>query len=285
MTAPTGRRLALIELVLAAVAFGLSASLAKQATRTVDGGQVALARFAVGLLAVGGLWAAGRIALRPVRWSMLLLRGVLSGVAGLLFFVSVARLPLGTTTLLNCTSPVFAAVLAALLLGERPGLASGAALLVSGAGVALVLVAQGATLGGSAGWQLVALLSGVAAGAGVVATRAARRTDGPWEVFALFGAVGLLLSIPVAAATWRPVDAATAGWLLGVGLTSLAGQLLLTHALGAVEASVAVTIAQLTVLVAAGLGVALHDDPVTPLVFLGGGITLAGVVASARLAR
>jgi drug/metabolite transporter (DMT)-like permease len=205
-------------------------------------------------------------------------------VAGILFFVAVARLPLGTTTLLNCTSPAFAALFAALLLRERIGPASAAALLVSGAGVTIVLLAQGATLGGSPGWQLVALLSGVAAGAGVVATRAARRTDGPWEVFALFCVVGVLLSVPVAAATWRPVSLATAGWLLGVGLTSLAGQLLLTRALGAVEATLAVTIAQLTVVVAAALGVAIHDDPVTRLILAGGVLTVAGVVASAWLA-
>jgi drug/metabolite transporter (DMT)-like permease len=275
---PLSRSRGIAELFLAAVLFGFAAFVAKRATATADGAQVAFLRFAFGLAFALLLSAARRSPLRPSRWDLLLLRGVFGGTAVLLYFLSLNELPVGTATLLNCTSPAFTAVFAVIFLREKLPWGRAAALLLAGGGIALVVYGQGRALGGAYEWQVVALLSGVCAGAAVTSIRAARRTDGPWEIFAVFCAVGLLCTAPLALARWQSPSAW--GWFLltAVGLLSLGGQILLTHALGAVEAASAVTISQMTVITSMSLGYFVDGDPLTVVSLAGSGLTLLGVV-------
>lgn len=274
---------ALPELFLSAILFGVSAFVAKRVTNTVDGAEVALLRFAIGFLLVVLYSAGRRTPLRPVRWRLLILRGFFGGVAGLLYFLALAELPVGTATLLNCTSPAFAVLFAVIFLQEPLPLATGIALLIAGTGIVLVIYGQGKALGGAYGWQAIALLSAVAAGAAVVSTRAARRTDGPWEIYAVFCLVGMACTVPLGLARWRTPSLAEWGLLLTVGGLWLVGQILMTHALGLVEAATTVTIAQLTVVTAALLGYFIDDDPFTLLSMAGAVLTIVGVVWAARV--
>lgn len=276
-----GRGLA--ELFAAAILFGCAAFVAKRATRTIDGAQVAFLRFGIGLAFVLLQSWVRRVPLRPVRWGLLVLRGFFGGVAVLLYFLSLNELPVGTATLLNCTSPAFTAMFAVIFLRERFPWRRGLALAVAGGGIALVVYGQGAALGGAYGWQAVALLSGVCAGAAVTAIRAARRSDGAWEIFAFFCLVGLACTAPMAGTRW--VDPSGDDWvlLLGVGLLSVAGQYLLTDALGVVDAATAVTISQLTVVTSMLLGHFVDGEPFTALSLVGGGLTLGGVIWIARI--
>src|SRR5690242_18353256 len=118
--------------------FGLMAFLAKQATARLPGSEVAFMRFLVGAISVG---AAGAkvVRLRPVNVRGLVLRGLFGGVAVLLFFTSIEHLAVGTATLLVYTAPVFTAIDAALFLGERVTRGTIAALLLTFAGVVLVV--------------------------------------------------------------------------------------------------------------------------------------------------
>lgn len=276
--APLSHARGLVELFVAAILFGLTAFVAKRATAEADGSQVALLRFAIGLAFVFAQSAVRRAPLRPRRWGVLLLRGVFGGLAVLAYFVSLNELPVGTATLLNCTSPAFAALFAVTFLRERLPPQRLSALLCAGGGIALVVYGQGKALGGGYGWQVLALLSGIASGAAVVSIRAARRTDGPWEIFGMFCLVGLVCTAPMALARWRELSLETWWLLLGVGLLSLAAQILMTHAYGAVEAATGVTISQLTVVVSMMLGHFVDGETLSTTSLVGTGLTLAGVV-------
>src|SRR5262249_10891318 len=156
---------------------------------------------------------------------------------------------------------------------------------MTGAGVALVVVGQGRALGGAYLWQALGLLSAVVSGAAVTAIRAARRTDGAWEVLGAFCLVGMLCTAPFALPMWRwPGPAA---WLLivVVGLLAATGQLLMTHALIAVEASTAGIVSQLTVVTALGLGSVIDGEPFTALSAVGAALTLAGISLISLIAR
>lgn len=271
------------ELLVASVLFGVSAFLGKRATITLDGAQVAFLRFAIGLCFVLLQSAVRRAPLRPKRWDLLLIRGFFGGLAGLLYFVSLAELPVGAATLLNCTSPVFTALFAVLVLREKLPFTRAVALLTAGAGVVLVFYGQGMALGGAYGWQALALLSGVVAGAAVTAIRAARKTDGPWEVFGFFNLVGVATTAPFALAAWTWPSPEAWGYVFALGGLFVCSQLLLTHALGHVEAATAATVTQLTVVTSFAMGYFLDGDPVTWLSLLGGVFTVAGVAWVARL--
>jgi drug/metabolite transporter (DMT)-like permease len=259
------------------------AYVAKQTTRRLDGGQVAFVRFVVGLLAVALQALARRAPLRPVRYDLLVARGFFGGIAVLLYFLAIEQLPTGTATLLNYTAPVFTAVFAGIFLREHLPVLTFAAMGIAGIGITLVVLGQGRALGGAYSWQLVALGSAVASGAAVTSIRAARRTDGAWEVFAAFCLLGVICTAPVAIANWR-APTPNEWWLLvAVGLLAVVAQVIMTHALGAVEAAVSGIIAQITVATAISLGYFLDDEPLTGMSFVGALLTLAGVSLAANV--
>jgi drug/metabolite transporter (DMT)-like permease len=269
-----------VELVAAALLFGVMAYLAKQTMHEVDGAQSAFVRFAIGALVCAGHFVARGAPPRIVRKDLLALRGLFGGLAVLLYFTTMARLPVGTATLLNYTAPVFTATFAAIFLGETLPRLRVIAMVVAGAGVTLVVLGQGRALGGAYGWQLVGLASAVCSGVAVTSLRAARRTDGAWEVFLAFCVLGLVCTGPFALAGWRAPSAT--GWLLllAVGLVAAAAQVLMTHALGAVEAASAGIIGQLTVVTALLLGHVLDGEPFTGLSIVGATLTIAGVATA-----
>jgi drug/metabolite transporter (DMT)-like permease len=274
-----------VELVAAALLFGLMAYLAKQTTHALDGAQTAFVRFLIGAVIVAGHFALRRERPQVVRRDLLFMRGFFGGSAVLLYFASLRRLPVGTATLLNYTAPVFSATFAAIFLGEVLPRLRVLAMAVAGCGVALVVVGQGRALGGAYGWQLVGLASAVLAGMAITSIRAARRTDGAWEVFGAFCLVGALVTAPFAIAGWQPPGARL--WLLlgAVGCVAAAGQMLMTHALAAVDAASASAgvIGQLTVVTAMALGHFLDGEPFTPMSFLGACLTLLGVAAASAV--
>ncbi len=281
MTLTRGRGLTL--LVCSSLIFGVMAYVAKQATRRLDGSEVAFVRFVIGLLVTVVVAGVSGASFRPVRLLPLFLRGFFGGVAVLFYFLSIAALPTGTATLLNYTAPVFTALFAGFFLGERLPRGSYLAMLIAGAGVVLVVRGQGAVLGGAYGWQLVALASAVASGAAVTSIRAARRTDHAWVVFGAFCLIGLLATAPLALVRWR-APTLTEWWLLvAVGLLSVVAQVIMTHALGAVEAATGGIIAQITVITALSLGYLLDDEPFAGLSIVGGTLTILGVSLAARV--
>jgi drug/metabolite transporter (DMT)-like permease len=217
---------------------------------------------------------------RFVRKDLLFVRGFFGGVAVLLYFTCIEKLPVGTATLLNYTAPVFTATFAAIFLGEALPRLRLLAMVLAGAGVTLVVLGQGRALGGAYGWQLVGLLSAVCSGVAVTAIRAARRTDGAWEIFTAIGVLGMVCTGPLALAGWRAPSPTMWILLVAVGLSAAAAQLLMTHALGAVDAASAGIIGQLTVVTAMLLGGVLDGEPFTGLSIVGATLTIVGVAAA-----
>jgi drug/metabolite transporter (DMT)-like permease len=215
----------------------------------------------------------------------LFMRGAYGGAAVLLYFIGIAHLPVGIATLLNYTAPVFTAIYAAIFLGEAITRATLGALALTSVGVVMVMLgtAPSGTLA-LGPWQLVGLLSAMLSGAAVATIREVRKTDGSWEIFAAFCLAGAALSAGPALASWvtpRPTE-----WLVlaVVGVTSVVGQLLMTHALRYVRAAVGGIIAQLTPVTSLALGWVMFGDRIGGLALAGAGLTLAGVSVGAYLA-
>ena len=87
----------------------------------MNGGQVTLFRFALGL-AFGGRRSSSRAPGRsgPRRKGLLVARGFFGGVAALLYFLAIERIPAGEATLLNNTFPIWAVLLSLFLLTSGP---------------------------------------------------------------------------------------------------------------------------------------------------------------------
>ena len=263
-------------LLAAAALFAAMAVVAKAAVSAIPGPEVAFVRFCIGLVACA--IAATRIRLRTHNKMGLLLRGGYGGGAVLLYFLAIEHLPVGVATLLNYTAPVFTALYAAAFLGEPVRPATIAALVVTTAGVVLVMLgtAPPGTLGFGT-WQLVGMASALLTGGAVATIREVRKTDGPWEIFAAFCLGGALVtSVPTIARWVRP---SFVEWIaiVAVGLLSVVAQLLMTYALRFVRAAVAGVIAQFTPVAALAMGWIFLRESIAGLALFGAAVTLTGV--------
>jgi drug/metabolite transporter (DMT)-like permease len=168
------------------------------------------------------------------RRALLLLRGTLGFGALLCFFYSVVHLPLADATVIQYTNPVFASLIAALVIGERLRVRDGAYIAASLAGV--LLVARPSFLFGTP-QELeslavgIALLGALLSAAAYVAVRALTKTEEPLVIVFYFAAVSVAGSIPLAA--FDPVWPTGTEWLVlvGIGLATQLGQVYLTKGL------------------------------------------------------
>ncbi len=241
-----GRARARLLLFGSAVFFGLSAALVRVAANAgMDAGQVTLVRFSVGLAAIVPVFFLRKGTFAPRRPGLLVARALFGGLAALLYFAAIARIPAGEATLLNNTFPIWAVVLSLFLLDERPTGHLAAALAVASAGVFLVVGGGSVSFHLGTG-ELLGIASGLLGGAAVTAIRALRVAATPAPtVFFAFSLGGLAVSVPSVAAHWP------GGWLpwvaaVGVGLSAFLAQLAMTEAYGALSVPEAALWQQLT---------------------------------------
>lgn len=267
-------------LLLSAVLFGTMAFLAKIASRTLPGSQVAMLRFVLGLAPVVFIPSIRRAALRYERADLLFYRGFFGGVAVLLYFMAIERIPVGVATLLNYTAPVFSGIFAAVFIGEPIRRTVLLPLLVAFAGVVCVVKAHAGPgeIVGFGIWEMFGLLSAVLSGAAVTAIRVARRSESSWAIYGSFSLFGALATAPVALWEWRTPTLGEWQWLAAVALVSLAAQLAMTHALKWVDTVTSGVIHQFAIVVATAYGALFLGEKLTSLSILGSTITVVGVV-------
>jgi drug/metabolite transporter (DMT)-like permease len=275
------RRKAMLMLVASAFFFGLMAFLAKLSSERLSGGQVAMLRFALSSLPFLLIPRIRRASFTFGRVDLLFYRGFFGGLAVLCYFVAIEHIPVGVATLLNYTSPIFSGLFAALFIGEpvRPRIAFPLAIAL--AGVFLVVRGHAAPgeLIGFGRWEAVGLASAVLGGAALTAIRIARRTEGSWAVYASFSLFGLLATAPFGIWTWRQPTVREWVLLTAVAVSSIAAQLLMTHAFRWIENLTQGVIAQLAVVVSMILGALLLGEALNVVIILGSALTIGGVVA------
>lgn len=264
----------------AASLFGAMAFAAKLASARLTGSQVAMIRFAVGLLPCLLIPRFRRLSTTWQRLDLLFYRGLFGGIAVLCYFVAIEHTNVGVATLLNYTAPLFSGIFAALFIGERLPARVLIPLPIAFAGVIMVVQANArpGDIGGFGRWELVAIASAVASGAAVTAMRAARRGENSWAVYASFCFLGLLVTAPLGVWTWRNPTRSEWVSLVATSLFAIGAQLLLTFSLRWVDAMTVGVISQLAVIVAMALGAAFLGDRISSMAALGALLTIAGVV-------
>ena len=266
---------ALVLMVAAAAMFGVMAFFAKVASARLSGPEVAMIRFAVGLMPCVLVPRYRRMALQFQRLDLLFLRGFFGGVTVLLYFLAIAHTDVGLATLLNYTAPLFSGIFSLLFINEQISAKVLIPLPVALAGVYLVVRAHPA--GGK--WILCGVASAICSGAAVTAMRAARRTENSWSVYASFSVLGFLCTMPFGVATWRtPSGVIEWGALAAMSITAMGAQLLMTFTLRWVDAMTVGVISQLAVLVAMAMGALFLRETIPLMAAAGAALTISGVV-------
>ncbi|MFH2001613.1 MAG: DMT family transporter [Planctomycetota bacterium] len=247
---------------LAAFSFSLFSVFAKAVSPEISTSQLVLIRSAI-IVPVLALWAfQRRQPLFGKKRFLLLLRGGLGSLGLFTFFYALRRLPLADTVLIFQAHPLLVALLAPWLLKERNRPVHWILLLISFAGVALIVGPTGA---GDWEGRLSALICCVLAGFVYILVRFLRRSEPTLTVAFSFPAITLLLFGPpfllhIPGFTWMPPSLQDWCYLFAMALFAAGGQVLMTLGLGKVPAARGTALSNLQVAFALIYGMVFFDE-------------------------
>ena len=166
--------------------------------------------------------------LRTQRIGLHALRGVINIVAMLMFFTALSISPLAKVTALSFTAPIFMAILAVLVLGERFRVYRWLAIMAGFMGMLIIL--RPGLVAIDTGALLVtgsALLWAVA----MVVIKILSRTESSLTIVAYMGIFLGVFSVFPALWVWQPFGLVTLGWMVLIGLFGTIAQMSLSQSL------------------------------------------------------
>ncbi|MGB3619251.1 MAG: DMT family transporter [Catalinimonas sp.] len=210
------------------------------------------------------------------RRGLLVGRGLAGAFALLLYFQTLQEIPLATAVTLQYLSPVFTALLAVPLLGERMKLRQWGYFLLSFLGVFLI---KGFDPRVPPLYLLMGVGAALLAGLAYNLVRKLRTTDHPLVVIFYFPLVTIPVVGPYTLLHWVPPSGRTDWLLIGaVGVCTQAGQFYLTKALQAEVFARVMPLNYLGVGYALVMGFVLFGERFHPLSLVGMGFVLLGVL-------
>ncbi len=269
-------RLRAITIMIAAVAvFSFMDALLKFLSAHYPPLQVAMLRGATSLpFTLLPVLIAGRIRdLRPRRWRMHVLRGMLSVVVIGSFIYAVRALSLANAYSVFLSAPLMVAALSVPLLRERLSWRNWLAILLGLLGV-IIMLRPSATSMASLG-ALAALVWAVAYALSGIAVRVLTRTD--TTVSVVFWTVGLMTLFTgiISAPDWVPIEHQHWRHLAALGVLAAIGQYLLTEAFRSAPPSVVSPFEYTALLWGIGIDRLIWHVLPSPRVLLGGGVVIA----------
>lgn len=210
-------------------------------------------------------------------------RGGLVGVSTNLGFYTITQLPLATATVLFCTAPIFATLMAIPLQGESVGPRRAAAIGAGFLGV-LIVIRPGAAEMEFA--MLTALGSSVLFALALIFSRGVANRDGPFAAYVSSVVVTIIITAPIAAPVWSlPVSGG--GWTaLGlVVVAALARNIADLQAYRWAEAAVLAPLSYLRLILIAGAGYLIFGETPDLWTVAGGAVIVAAALYIARRER
>jgi drug/metabolite transporter (DMT)-like permease len=268
-------------ILLAALLLGVMTVCVRVASQEMSIPQIVFFRFSGTFLLLVAI-ARGRN-LRPERHMVpaLILRGIVGTAAIALYFRGIQSAGAGLASLLHCTYPVYTALFAMLLLGERFRPRVGFALLLNLAG-ALAILGPGTDLGKAAfTGGLFAALASVLAGGAVTAARHLRSTESALRITTWFMAIGMVLAAPSLLTALPSFTPTLSAALAATVVTSVGGQFLLHQGLGFTTATQGSLAAATTVVTAAVVEAVFLGTSLTAGTLVGGALLIAAVALAA----
>lgn len=273
----------ILMMLLGILLFSLNDVMGKWLVATYTVGQVLLLRSAAALLFIAPVVVKQglRRTLRPERPALQLLRVALGSCEVALFYWAVSYLPLADTMTLWLAAPVWAVVLAALLLRERVDAGRWLAAAAGFIGVAIALNPSGQSFSLPA---IIALVGSFSFAAMMITGRQLRGTPDVTLVFwQTLGALvmGALL-LPFG---WTMPSLADTALLALLGVVAMIAHLCVTRSLKLAEASVVVPYQYTLIVWALVFGWLVFGDWPTPAMLLGAALIIAAGCALLVLER
>ena len=242
--------------------------------------QILFFRSIVGLLIIGMLlWWSGWRQIFSKQIKIHVLRNIAHFGGQYGWFYGIAVIPLAEVFALEFTVPVWTAILATVLIGERITRARITAIFLGMLGVVLILrpglavvnPASLAVLGGAFGYALSHTL-----------TRKLALVDTPLAILFFMTLIQLPLGFVTSLFDWNTPSASMVPWIFVVGVAALSGHYCMARALALADAIVVVPLDFLRLPLIAGVGALVYGEPIDWLVMAGGSIMFAGNLINIR---
>lgn len=266
--------LALVWMFGALASFSLVAVAGREASRHVTTLELIAYRSWISLamiLVIIPLAGAGFAACRSQRKGLHLVRSVIHFGAQFSWLKALTLIPLAQLFALEFTAPLWVALIAPLLLGERLTLARIVSALIGFGGVLLVIRPGQAAL--DAG-SLLALASAAGFALSMLTTKLLTRTDGTLTIlfymFVVQSVISLVLPLFAGGLTWP----GTEGWIwtVAVAVFGLTAHFSLARAFAHADAMIVAPMDFLRLPLIAVVGVVLYREALDPYVLAGGAI-------------
>lgn len=209
-------------------------------------------------------------------------RSLAGSVALLMSFYVLIHLPLATASTLQNTSSLFLGLLSIIILKQKPNKSTWAALILGFIGVMVLLRPS---THGDITTMLIGLTSGAISGYAYLQVRELSLLGEPaWRIVFYFSLLATLISGVVAAYFgFQPITTDNLPLIIGIGISALVAQLLMTYAYQVGRKFVVATLSYLGVVFAALFGVVLFgeilDIHIIIAIII---ITISGVLSSRR---
>ena len=219
----------IVLMCLSTIAFSIMHGLVRFVSEVLPPFQIAFFRNIFGLAFLLPLLMRSRFAiLRTKQIGLHALRGVINMAAMLMFFTALAISPIAKVTALGFTAPIFMAILAVLVLGERFRIYRWSAIFLGFVGMLIILrpglvaIDTGALLviGSAALWAVAMIIIKIQS-----------RTESSLTIVAYMGIFLGVFSTAPAVWVWQPFGLQTLGFMVLIGLFGSIAQMAISESL------------------------------------------------------
>jgi drug/metabolite transporter (DMT)-like permease len=264
----------------AVLSFSAMAIAARELLRTIGSFEILFLRSVISLaILLAILPFTGLKALRTQRFGLHALRNVLHFGGQYTWIYAIGKLPLATVFAIEFTMPVWTAVLAVPILGERLNRGRAVMLALGLVGILIILRPGIAEVSPAA----LAMLAGAFVYAAVmIVTKRLSQSESALAILFYMALVQLPLGFVPALSGWVDPALADAPWIIAVGASGLVAHFCMTRAFRIADAMVVVPIDFLRMPLIAVVGILFYGEPLDIAILLGAAVIFAGTYYSIR---
>jgi len=263
-------------MLLATVSFSVMHAMIRHVSAEVHPFEIAFFRNLFGLaIVIPWFLRDGWGPLRTNRFGLHLVRGGFNAVAMLTFFQALALTPLADVAALGFTVPIFATVLAILVIGERVGLRRWGAILVGFLGTLIVLRpgVEAVNLGGA-----LVLISSFSWACALTVIKSLSRTDSSVTIVTYMLLMMTPLTGVAALFVWQDPTWTHVAWFAAIAALGTAAQLLITQSLRLAATNVVIPVDFMKLIWAALIGYLAFAEVPGWATWTGGAVIFAATV-------
>jgi drug/metabolite transporter (DMT)-like permease len=223
--------------------------------------------------------AKGRASLKTEQLRLHIFRNIVHFAAQLGWITGIILLPLSEVFAIEFTTPVWAALIAAVVLSERLNRGRIVAVVLGFLGILVILRPGVATIEPGA---LAVLGAAVGFAITLVATKALTRTDSAITILLYMSLLQFPIGAIMAATAWTTPNPLQLFWLLMIGAVGLSAHYCTARALALADATIVVPMDFMRLPLIVLVGFVLYAETAEPLVVLGAVMIFAGNYYSIR---